>query len=313
MSHTHAGANVNSQLADKPGGELIEPYIEHLTEQIGAAILEARERLAPAWVTYGTGRCALAANRDLWDAEAERFAAGYNPDAPADDTLARREGDRRGRRRARDAVQLRVPPDDACLGEPAALARLHRRRARGPGERVRRPRALPPGRLGRARAARRLRRRRGRRRPQRPPARARRSGGDREPAAARARASSTPGSSRRAPTSARGSTSRATPAQLRGQRAAGGARDHRRAAPQGGHRRRREPRAAPDSVQEQEKALRRRFLSAGARRRSGLRDADLDLAARRRAARRDPERALLGASRSSCGAASPTRRCSCSA
>ena len=87
MSHTHAGANVNSQLTDKPGAELIPPYIEHLTDQISSAIGEAREALAPAWVTYGTGRCALATNRDLWDAEAERFACGYNPDAPADDTL----------------------------------------------------------------------------------------------------------------------------------------------------------------------------------------------------------------------------------
>jgi neutral/alkaline ceramidase-like enzyme len=87
MSHTHSGANVNSQLTDKPGSELIQPYLDHLTEQIGAAILEARAALAPAWVTYGTGRCALAANRDLWDAAEERFAAGYNPDAPADDTL----------------------------------------------------------------------------------------------------------------------------------------------------------------------------------------------------------------------------------
>ena len=87
MSHTHSGANVNSQLADKPGGELIEPYIEQLTEQIGAAILEARAALAPAWVMWGTGRCALATNRDFWDADAQRFAAGYNPDEPADDTL----------------------------------------------------------------------------------------------------------------------------------------------------------------------------------------------------------------------------------
>jgi neutral/alkaline ceramidase-like enzyme len=87
MSHTHAGANVNSQLTDKPGGELIQPYIEHLTEQLGAAILEASAALAPAWVTYGAGRCALATNRDLWDAAAERFACGYNPDAAADDTL----------------------------------------------------------------------------------------------------------------------------------------------------------------------------------------------------------------------------------
>jgi hypothetical protein len=87
MSHTHGGANVNSQLADKPGGELIRPYIEHLTEQIGAAILEALDALEPAWVTYGAGRCALATNRDLWDAAAGRFAVGYNPEAPADDTL----------------------------------------------------------------------------------------------------------------------------------------------------------------------------------------------------------------------------------
>ena len=87
MSHTHAGANVNSQLTDKPGSELIEPYIEHLTEQLGAVILEARESAAPAWVTYGTGRCALATNRDLWDASAQRFACGYNPGEPADDTL----------------------------------------------------------------------------------------------------------------------------------------------------------------------------------------------------------------------------------
>ena len=87
LSHTHAGANLNTQLKDKPGGELIPPYLEHLTEQIGAAILEARAALEPAWVTWGTGRCALATNRDLWDAEAERFACGYNPDVPADDTL----------------------------------------------------------------------------------------------------------------------------------------------------------------------------------------------------------------------------------
>ena len=87
MSHTHAGANVNSQLQDKPGAELIQPYIEHLTEQISAAVLEARDTVAPAWVTYGTGRSSLATNRDLWDEKEQRFATGYNPDAPADDTL----------------------------------------------------------------------------------------------------------------------------------------------------------------------------------------------------------------------------------
>ena len=87
MSHTHAGANVNSQLVDKPGVELIQPYLDHLTEQIGVAIREAQAAQAAAWVTYGYGRSALAANRDLWDTAADRFACGYNPDAPADDTL----------------------------------------------------------------------------------------------------------------------------------------------------------------------------------------------------------------------------------
>jgi hypothetical protein len=95
MSHTHAGANVNSQLRDKPGFELIQPYLDHLAAQIGDAIVEAIAALEPAWVTYGHGRCALAANRDLWDARAERFACGYNPGAPADDTVlvARITGD----------------------------------------------------------------------------------------------------------------------------------------------------------------------------------------------------------------------------
>ena len=48
MSHTHAGANVNSQLRDKPGAELIQPYLDHLGEQIGEAIVAAVAALEPA-------------------------------------------------------------------------------------------------------------------------------------------------------------------------------------------------------------------------------------------------------------------------
>ena len=153
MSHTHGGANVNSQLQDKPGGELIEPYLAHLTEQLRAAILEARASLAPAWVTYGTGRCALAANRDLWDTEAGRFAVGYNPGAPADDTLlvARVTGEDGGRARRSSTTPA---TRRRSRGRTAALAGLHRCRARGPGEHVRRPGAFPAGRFGRARPAR---------------------------------------------------------------------------------------------------------------------------------------------------------------
>ncbi len=87
LSHTHAGANANSQLADRPGVELIGPYLELITAQVGDAILEARASLTGAFVSWGYGRCSLAANRDFWDADAGRFACGYNPGVPADDTL----------------------------------------------------------------------------------------------------------------------------------------------------------------------------------------------------------------------------------
>ncbi len=50
MSHTHAGANTNSQLTGKPGTELIGPYLEQLAHEVGDAVLEARSRLAPAFV-----------------------------------------------------------------------------------------------------------------------------------------------------------------------------------------------------------------------------------------------------------------------
>jgi Neutral/alkaline non-lysosomal ceramidase, N-terminal len=87
MSHTHAGANTNSKLEGKPGTELIAPYLELLAAQVGDAVLEARASATEAFVTYGRGRCGLAANRDFWDADVARYACGYNPDDLADDTL----------------------------------------------------------------------------------------------------------------------------------------------------------------------------------------------------------------------------------
>jgi hypothetical protein len=87
MSHTHGGANVNTQLRDRPGGELVAPYLERLVAEVAAAIGDARGRAAPAWITYGYGRCALAANRDYWAPDLGRYVCGYNPAGPADDTV----------------------------------------------------------------------------------------------------------------------------------------------------------------------------------------------------------------------------------
>jgi hypothetical protein len=87
MSHTHGGANLNSQLSDKPGVELIAPYLAHLAEQLAGVISDARATLQPAWLTFGYGRCAMAANRDLWAPDLGRYVCGYNPHAAADDTV----------------------------------------------------------------------------------------------------------------------------------------------------------------------------------------------------------------------------------
>ena len=101
LSHTHGSVNANSTLTERPGGQLIKPFLAQLAEQIGQAILDARQNLAPAWIAWGYGRCALAQNRDYWDEGVRRWACGYNPERGADDTLlVARVSDEQGRVRA---------------------------------------------------------------------------------------------------------------------------------------------------------------------------------------------------------------------
>ncbi len=88
LSHSHSSANTNSLLGSgKPGGEVVPVYLARLADEIGEAVVEAQRSPAPVWITHGTGRCALAANRDFWDAESGRFVCGFNPNIPADDTV----------------------------------------------------------------------------------------------------------------------------------------------------------------------------------------------------------------------------------
>ena len=259
MSHTHAGANVNSQLTDKPGADLIEPYIEHLTEQIGSAIVEAQEALAPAWVTYGAGRCALADQPRLLGRGGAALRRRLQPgrDLPTTRCVVARVTGEDGGVLA-TVFNYACHPTTLAWENKAALARLHRRGARGLGGGLRRPGALPPGRFGRARAARRLRRRHGRRGPQRTPARARRRGGDRGAAAA-GDALRLHGYRRlRRQPRHMGASADARPSPPASRLAARVSRVPLRRKEELGVV---ESLSAPDSVQEQEKALRRRFLS----------------------------------------------------
>lgn len=95
MSHTHAGANVDTKRSGLPGGQMIAPYLDQIATQVAGAIAAARADLSPAWISYGYGRCSLAANRDLWSPNLGRFVVGFNPSTAADDTVlvARVNGD----------------------------------------------------------------------------------------------------------------------------------------------------------------------------------------------------------------------------
>ena len=179
-SHTHAAPWAAMSRSHNPGGELIGPYLDQLSQAILEAGREAIDGLAPATLTWATGRCDLARNRDLPDPASEngRFVCGFNPTCGSGRHARRRAGHGgRGRARARHHRQLRLPPDHARLGQHAHLPRLHRGDARD--RRVadgRRSVRLPPGSVGRARPRPPVRRRSGSRRPARPPPRLQRAG-----------------------------------------------------------------------------------------------------------------------------------------
>jgi hypothetical protein len=87
FSHTHAAGLMDPARADLPGGNLIAPYLAVLAQRIADAIREALAALVPLRIVYGSGRCALARNRDFWDAENHLFACGFNPAGIQDDTV----------------------------------------------------------------------------------------------------------------------------------------------------------------------------------------------------------------------------------
>lgn len=87
FSHTHAAGLMGLERASLPGGELIEPYLKELAGKLAAIVREAQLALQPATITYGAGRCSLAAHRDLWDEASKQWVCGYHPQGPADDTL----------------------------------------------------------------------------------------------------------------------------------------------------------------------------------------------------------------------------------
>ena len=88
LSHTHGAGLLMRDRATEPGGDLLIQYLDDLGRRVAELAAKAAQNLRPATITYVTGRCDLAAERDFYDEQAGRFVCGFNPAAPpADDTL----------------------------------------------------------------------------------------------------------------------------------------------------------------------------------------------------------------------------------
>lgn len=87
FSHTHAAGLMGHERVELPGGELIPQYLSDVADAVVDGIHEASGNLQPAILSYGTGRCNLATNRDFMDETLDRFVCGFNAEGKADDTL----------------------------------------------------------------------------------------------------------------------------------------------------------------------------------------------------------------------------------
>lgn len=87
LTHTHAGPGICEDDENKPGGHLIKPYLEQLVTASVGCVKDALKLAEPALLTWHYSLCDLAINREFPDPEKNRILTGFNPGAPADNTL----------------------------------------------------------------------------------------------------------------------------------------------------------------------------------------------------------------------------------
>jgi hypothetical protein len=61
FSHTHAAGLMGLERERLPGGELIRPYLAEMARRVANVVREARAQATPVTLSYGYGRCSLAA------------------------------------------------------------------------------------------------------------------------------------------------------------------------------------------------------------------------------------------------------------
>lgn len=87
FSHTHGAGLLGGERASLPGGDQIGPYLESMGDELAELVQTTRRQMEPATITYGSGHCDLAAQRDFWDEDSQQFVCGFNPQGMGDDTV----------------------------------------------------------------------------------------------------------------------------------------------------------------------------------------------------------------------------------
>ena len=87
LSHSHGAPFTDPARASAPGGHLIRPYREKLLTACRQAVGQAIASKSPATLSWATGRCGLAYDRDLKLPRTGEIVCGLNPGKEADDTL----------------------------------------------------------------------------------------------------------------------------------------------------------------------------------------------------------------------------------
>jgi hypothetical protein len=86
-SHSHSAPFLAARHTDRPGGELIAPYLDTIPGICCELVIAARAASQEAILTWAYGRCGLAFNRDAVDALTGRDICGLNLLEKADDTV----------------------------------------------------------------------------------------------------------------------------------------------------------------------------------------------------------------------------------
>jgi hypothetical protein len=88
LAHTHSGPLLDSEPPPEANPAATAGYLQTLRAACIAGAKAAMDDLRESSLLFHTGACGLAAHRDLPDPEnPQRILTGFNPQAPADDTL----------------------------------------------------------------------------------------------------------------------------------------------------------------------------------------------------------------------------------